>query len=260
MSLWDDIQKTPVCGDNDPLPVSGELAGMLPRDFNADPWGGLGFAAPFQGELIPRGEWQGIIEKKKRQRSRLIDMIADCNWTPAHQGQTNWCWANAVTMACELLDVIQRGSWERLSPSSLAWPIVGGNYGGYVTEALKYTAKHGVATAATWGANTFAQRADTAASKASREQNRVDHWWDLQPRNFDQLATCLLRDDPVPVATGHNWMRHAVTAVDLDYEGGQWVVTFANSGLYRDRNGYTRFSGSRAVPDSHLAPTLVTGE
>lgn len=260
MSLWDDIAKLPVITDNGPLPASNELAGMLPRDFVKDPWGGLGFAAPFQGALIPRSEWKSIIDKKKRQRTRLIDMIADCNWVPDHQGRTNWCWANAVTMALELMDVIQRGSWERLSNASLAMPIVGGNYGGYVTEALRYAAKNGVATAKTWTPNTLAMSRDSTESAASRKQNKVDHWWDLQPRNFDQLVTCLLRDDPVPIACGFNWMRHAVCAVDVDYEGNEFIVTFANSGLYRDAKGYTRLSGTRAIPDSHLAPTLVTGE
>lgn len=256
MSLWD---STPIYGDDSVLPPS-DYAGMLPRDYDKDPWGGLGFAAPWTRETIPRSEWGSIAEKKKRQRTRLIDMLLDCGWKPTHQSQTNWCWAHAVTMACEIMDVVQKGKWERLSPASLAWPIVGGNHGGYVTEALKYVAKHGVATAATWDLNSMSQRQDTAESLASRQRNRVDHWWDLQPRSIDQLVTCLLSDDPVPVACGFNWMRHAIVAVEVSFPSGVSDFLYGNSGLYRDANGYTRLTGSKAIPDSMIAPTLVTGE
>ena len=81
----------------------------------------------------------------------------------------------------------------------------------------------------------------------------------MQPRNFDQLATCLLSG--IPVAIGLNWWSHEVTAMDLvETSPGVFGVRIWNSwGDGWEDRGMAVLSQSKATPDDAVAPRVVIG-
>ncbi len=146
-----------------------------------------------------------------------------------------------------------------LSPASVAAPIKGyRNQGGWGGEALEYIVAHGVAPVADWPANAINKQYDNAASQASRQRFTVTEWWDLAPRNFDQLMTCLLLRIPVPI--GLNWWHHEVCAIDpVVLSPGKFGVRFRNSwgDGYGDQ-GFGVLTESKATPDDAVAPRVAT--
>lgn len=234
------------------------LCGALPRDYDQEPFGTLGYAAPFSIPVIDRSEWADRIEADERNQTRIQDLVEYKKIPAQHQGNTRYCWINNVVRCVELLRLSQGQPYVQLSPASCAGPITGyRNQGGYSHRGVEYVVKNGIVPASIWPANAIDKRYDTAQAREQRQLYQVDDWTELSPRNFSQLMTLLLLK--IPVATSHNWMRHAVTAVAPLVTGrNQFAVLFHNSGYGRDRNGYTVLSESKATPDAAIAPTVVT--
>lgn len=259
MPFTSDLSGFNVIGDDNwQSVVTPDGDGLVPRDYGAEPHGSIAYAAPFNSPLIPRSEWREMIEERERKKMRIFDLMAQAGLTPLHQGSTNYCWINGVVHCVEILRVVQGQELIRLSPASCGGPITGyRNVGGWGSQGLKYVSENGIVPQSMWPANAIDRRYDTPETRAVRQNFRCDQWWDLRPRNFEQLVTCLLLG--FPVSTAFNWWRHLVTAIDpvLMPDGSVGILT-SNSGLGRDRNGYTVLSGSKAVPDEQIALQTVT--
>lgn len=245
---------------DDPPAVDG---GFMPRDENADPWGG--YAAPFPLPLIPESEWPERIEEMERTKSRLSDVAAFVKMPPNYQFYSNYCWGFCLKRAVELTRASQGHPHIDLSGTSLCAPV--SNYanpngspqgvGGWPSMALKYAAEVGIDTLAGWPEMKISRKFDTEESRQRKAQFRVTEWVDLRPRNFEELMTCLLLR--IPVAMAHNRWRHAVCAVDpLWTKSGPAVLTH-NSGAGRDKNGITVLSRKFGPPDTAVAPKVTTG-
>jgi hypothetical protein len=147
-----------------------------------------------------------------------------------------------------------------LSPASVAAPIKNfRNVGGWGSEALNYIQQHGCAPQEDWPANAIERRYDNSESQASRKKFVIDEFWELKPRNFDELATCLLYG--VPVAVGYNWWGHEVMAHDLVARDGtdRYAIEIDNSwGTNWSDNGHGLLEGSKALPDEAVAPRVIT--
>jgi len=244
----------------DPNELQGESLrrGLIPRDFTEQPFGSLGFAAPFDMPIIPRSEWAGRIEERTRKKMRITDLVEYYKVPPQHQGQTNYCWINCVVRCIEMSRLIAGSPHVPLSPASCGGPITGfRDVGGWPERGVEYAAAHGAVPSSLWPANAIDRRYDTPTNNAEREKYQIKEWTELRPKNFEQLATLLLHG--IPVATAHMWMKHAVTAVDLLSLGnGKFAVLFHNSGHKRDRNGLTVLDERLATPDSGIAPRVAT--
>ena len=218
----------------------------------------MGFAAKFALPLIPRNEWAARIKEMEETKTRLSDIVDLAGLKSLDQNGTNYCWCNAVVTAMETLQAVQNQPIVKLSSASVAAPIKGyRNQGGWGGEALDYIVEHGVAPASDWPANAIKREYDNETSRASRKLHSIKQWWDLTPRNIDQLMTCLLLRLPVPI--GLNWWGHEVCAMDP-------VVIGSNAFGTRIRNswgdsygdhGFAILSESKSRPDDAVAPRVA---
>ena len=263
MTYISDTSQDLVLTDRDPVQELREFSrGYEERDWNQSPYG-EGYAAPFDIPLIPRSEWRERIEDMEKTESRLSDLCEREGLTVLNQGRTNFCWANGPVHCVEILRLSQGQPKVRLSPASVAAPIKNyRNVGGWGEESLEYIVKHGIVPQELWPQDAISRQYQTDRAQKERGKYQVDEWWDLQPRNFDQLMTCLLLRIPVSVA--YNWWRHLVMAVDpVALDGGfgirirnSWGTRWGRNGTAVFREGYGR---NRANPDEALAPRVVTG-
>ena len=219
------------------------------------PEGYAGVAEPFPSSLlIPRSEWQARIAERQARKMTMRDKIRQAGIKVKNQAQTNYCWINAPTWCVELARMVQGQRHVVLSPASAGARIKNfRNVGGWGKEGLVFIIQNGVAPVDLWPANAIDRRYNTAEAQAAALNYRVDEWWELQPRNLDQLISCVLRD--VPVAVGYNWWGHEVTVVDAVWVDGAIALLIGNSwDVVWGDEGYGIIQGNRMYPDDAVAP------
>ena len=232
--------------------------GLIPRDFEQEPFGSLPFAAPFNLPVIPREEWKERIAEKERTQSGLSHLCDLMGVEVKNQGRTNYCWINAPVHCVEIVRAQQGQPYVELSPASCGAIIKNfQNVGGWGTEGVRYLAEHGAVPTSLWPSNAIDRRYDTPEANAQRAKFQVDEWLELRPRSFEQLVTCVLLN--IPVAIGLNWWRHEVTAIDAVVHDGRVGILINNSwGKNWGRNGRSVLTESKATPDDAIAPKVVT--
>lgn len=232
--------------------------GHKPRDYNKQPMGSLGgFARGFDLRIIPRSDWPELIERKEREQSRLIDICDYAGLGVKNQKKIPYCWIFAPVHCLEIIRVVQNQDHVDLSPASVGAKIK--NFravGGWGSEGLEYLVDHGCVPEEHWPATAIDRRYDTPENDLLRDRYRVTEWYELQPRNFDQLATCLLYG--MPVAVGYNWWRHEVTAMDLvQVRGGFGIIIHNSWGPEWEDNGRGVLLESKATPDDAVSPRVA---
>lgn len=242
---------------NDHLYMPPNRNGLVPRDYGAEPLG-EGYAGPMDFPLIPRVEWPDRIADMERSKSRLTDLADGAGLTVLNQGQTNYCWANGVVHCVEVLRLVQGQDLVRLSPASIGGPITGyRNVGGWGSRALKHVVEQGIVPQSEWPANAINRQYDTEATRKLRLKYQCDEWYDVPPRNFDALMTCLLLR--MPCAVAYNWWRHLVTAMNPHHSNGKFGIVIDNSwGPNWGTNGRSILMEGKGTPDECVAPKVVT--
>ena len=212
-------------------------------------------ADPFPASLlIPRSEWQARIKEREERGLTLRGRLKAAGWKVKDQQRTNYCWINAPTASLEITRIAQNQRPVVLSPASGGGPIKGfRNVGGWGKEALEWIVERGLVPVDRWPANAIDRSYYTVENQSLALNYRVVEWWELQPRNLDQLISCLLLGIPVPV--GYSWWSHEVTAVDAVWMDGTVAIWIANSwGEAWGETGYGAIQGSRMLPDDAVAP------
>ena len=219
-----------------------------------------GFATPFPLPVIPRSEWRDRIEERERTGAKLRDVKEWAGFKSLNQGQTPYCWVNAPTQAMHYIRAIHGFPHVPLSPASVGAKVK--NFravGGWGSEALAYMLEHGIAPQEDWPANAIDRRYDDEQSKASRKLYFALEYWELKPRNLDELVSCLLHG--IPVAVGYNWWGHEVLANDpVALDGSdRWAIEIDNSwGSNWSDNGHGLLEGSKMLPDEAVAVRVTT--
>lgn len=231
--------------------------GYEPRDFYNSPYGSVPHVEPFSIPLVPRDQWAARIEAMETGGTRLSDLCKQVNLPCKNQANTNYCWINAPTHCVEVLRAAQNQGYVELSPASVGAKIKNfRNVGGWGSEGLTYIVEHGLVPASIWPVNAISRSYDTPVADAERPKYRVTEWWDLRPRDLDQLMTCLFMR--IPVAVGYDHWRHEVTAIDPVIVNGTYGVRIRNSwGSSWGEDGYGLLMGQKAVPDDAVAPRVA---
>lgn len=218
-------------------------------------------ATPFPAELlIPRSEWQARIQEMEERKTRISDQVDQAGLPCKDQNGTNYCWINAPVHLIEVMRVLQNQELVILSPASAGGPIKGyRNVGGWGKEGLEYLVQYGCVPVDRWPANAIDRRYNTAENRQLALKYRVVEWWELRPRNVDELMSCLLRR--IPIAVGLNWWRHEVSYYDPVWLNGQPGVRHRNSwGMswpQAQARGYGILQGSKMLPDDAVCPASV---
>ena len=207
--------------------------------------------------LIPQSEWQARIQEMEERKTRVSDVINLAGFPCKNQQQTNFCWGNAPVHVLEIRRLVQNQEPVILSPASVCAPINGfRNQGGWGKQALEWIVANGAVPVEHWPANAIDRRYYTAENKQLALDYRVDEWWELRPRNLNELMSCLLRR--FPIAVGLNWWSHEVSFIDPMWVNGAPAVRFRNSWGMDWPNagaaGYSVLQGSRMLPDDAVAP------
>lgn len=238
----------------------GVGAGYEERDWDECPFG---YAAnEFNLPLIPEDEIDERIKEQDEKGLTLDHFAKKVGMNSPSQGSTNSCWAYAGTQAMRYAIARQTGVLVDLCPTSTVCRLTNyQNIGGWSSRFVEGVAQFGINTVAEWPRNAFSRKYNTEENKAKSLLRRAVEFQDLPVRGLSAkkrgqiLATALLNNRPV--ASGHNWMRHAVMMKRLGFKNGKRVVVADNSGLYRDRNGETVFSWEKAIYDDAVMCSVV---
>lgn len=222
------------------------------------PFGQMHGSTAFPAELlIPRSDWQAWIQDAEQSQTRISDICLAAGLPCKDQGQTNYCWINAPTHCVEIIRVVQNQGMVILSPASAGGPIKKfRNDGGWGEEGLRWIVDHGLCPVDLWPANAISKSYYTEANRQVALNYRVTEWFELVPRNLDQLVSCLLRR--IPVAVGYNWWGHEVTACDAVWMDGTVSIRIRNSwGMSWGSQGFGILSGNKMLPDDAVAPRVA---
>lgn len=231
--------------------------GLLPRDFFRHPFAS-GPTKGFDLKVLGLSEIKDRAREKEEKKNRISDLCSIAGLKCKDQDGTNYCWINAPVYCYEAVQVMSGEPVVYYSPASVGAPIKSyRNNGGWGSEGLEYMVAHGVVRQDLWPANAINRQYDNEASQADRAKNKVTEFYDLVPRHWEQLLTCLIYN--IPVAIGLNWWAHEVTACDVVIQpNGDLAVRIRNSwSMDWGDEGYSILVKSKALPDDAVAPTVT---
>lgn len=227
-----------------------------PRDYDADPLGSYEAESAGATVLIPRDEWKERIRERIAKQQTGLQLFGLYKVKPLNQGRTKSCWAQAVIDNCHGVQAYQGGPVVRLSTGSTAGPIKNyRNRGGNCSEALKRGHQVGICSADVWPENACDnRRLWTPRAAENAGLHKILEWDGLKSGSFDEMISLLLSEPGRQVAYCNWKMRHAVLAIDpiIDDRGEVGVLT-RNSGLYRDKNGLSKFFGRFSIPNDAVS-------
>lgn len=215
-------------------------------------------ANPFPDSfLIPQSDWQGLIQERKSRKAGITYECDRVGLKVKDQQQTNYCWANGPTHATEIIRVMQGLAPVALSAASVAAQVTNfRNVGGWGDDALQWIIKNGIDPESVWPNAAISRQYATEANKTLALNYRVTEWWELEPKNLNQLISAVLHD--IPVAVGFSWWSHEVCAVDADWIDGAIALVIDNSwGTSWGKNGRGTLQGRKMLPDDAVAPRVV---
>jgi len=260
MSYCSPLRKNEIIVDEnfriDPLLDNTFGRGLFLRDYSESPFAS-GPTKPFDLQIIDPSEWKDRIREKDEKKTRNSDLADQVGLKCKNQSNTNYCWINAPVYCYESARVQAGLPLVYFSPASVGGPIKNyRNVGGWGSQGLEYMVAHGVVPESLWPANAISRQYYDETLEV-RAKHKVSEFYDLEPRNWEQLITCLLLN--IPVAIGLNWWSHEVTAVDaVLMSNGDIGVRIRNSwGMEWGDDGYSVLVKSKANPDDAVACPVV---
>jgi hypothetical protein len=235
--------------------------GCIPRPYESFPLGCYPQAKPFDLPLIPQSERQARLDAQIEAKAQLSDVRNRGNGgapIPSRdQNGKGYCWAHSSTSAALIVRAVAGEPYADLSAYAVACVIKGyRDEGGWGAESLEFIAERGIPTSQFWPQQSMSRANDKPETWANAAQHKFTEWMDLEPRNKDQLVTCLLSG--IPVVVDFNWWSHSVCAIDLVSLNPFRIRIWNSWGDSWSENGTGILEGQRAIPDGQIAPRVVT--
>lgn len=223
------------------------LRGYQGRNYEKHPFGSMPWGSmPFK--TIPRREWKDRIQEGHAKKTFPIYHQLRKKVPILNQKTLPYCWMYAVTGAVQSVRACAGFPTVHLSATSAGGP--GKKYreeGGWTGEAIGYAKEFGIASVETWPEAVLSSRY-FRPSREDAEQYSVGQWFELRPKNFDEVMTCLLLG--YPVCVGLLWWGHAVFYSAPVVDGNSFGVIDDNSwGPEWENNGRSVLMESKATPD-----------
>lgn len=209
--------------------------------FGSMPWGTM----PFR--TIPRDEWKDRIAEGHAKKTFPIYHQLYRQVPILNQRSLPYCWMYAVTGAVQSVRACAGLPTVYLSATSAGGP--GKNYraeGGWTGEAIGYAKEYGIASIKTWPEAVL----DRRYFEPSRDEAalfNVGQWFELRPKRFEEIMTCLLYG--FPVCVGLLWWGHAVFYSAPVWDTGPGVITDNSWGPDWENEGRTVLMESKANAD-----------
>lgn len=244
-------------------PVTGKklARGLRPRNYQTHPVGCYACAKPFDIPLISSSEWEARLAARIDAKAQLSDIRnRGNNGSPIPSRDQNgrgYCWFHSGVSAQLIVRAINNEPYADLSAYAGACIIK--NYrdeGGWGAEGVEWEAENGCPTSEFWPQQATSPKYDTPAMRENAKLHRFTKWMDLEPRNKEQLVTCLLLG--MPVVVDYDWWSHSICALDLVSINPFRIRIWNSWGDSWSENGTGLLEGSKALPDGALAARVVT--
>lgn len=232
------------------------LRGYEGRNYDEHPFGSMPWSN-FPLEIIPRSEWSERIKEGNAKKLFPLHHFRRAKVPILDQARTNYCWMNAV-VGC-VMSARARNGFPTVALSSASAAAPGKRYrnqGGWTGEAIKYIQKYGLAPDEMWPNAAIDQRYFQSTREEAAKYAVAD-WWELRPKNFDQVMTCLLNG--YEVCVGLMWWGHAVYySAPVEIARNAFGVVDVNSwGAGWENGGMSVLAESKATPDEANCITTV---
>lgn len=247
--------------------IDGDVKGhgLIPRQHSIYP--PQMFDPPSQMRVIPRSEWSDKIKQKIADKSQLSDILKSHGFQCLDQGNNGYCWSHSTVHCVMVKRLVNNQPHVPLSAYAVAATIKKGkNEGGWCGLSAQFLRTRGVPTQRVWpqGDRNYQAYDNSTTWENAKKYRTLEEWADLtrnvwdQNLTFDQVATCLLNNDPC--ALDFNWWAHSVCGLDLvETSPGQFGIRILNSwGMRWGENGMGVLSGSKAIPNGALCIRSVT--
>lgn len=239
--------------------IKGFGSGYVERDWDKNP---LGYCAPvFDIPLLTEDEAWDMFAERETYRTTNRDMAELMKLVSRSQGRTSSCWAYAGAQAQRWAEGVDSGIVPDICPTSVIYWLLGRDQGYWSTGYVEACQEHGWCTAAEWQLNDFSGKANTPENRDKAKTRRQIEFVELPSRGLSKsqkrrtMLTALLTLGPV--AAGYNRMAHAITLMDGVIVNGAKKGFAHNSGLYRDKDGFTIFDDWIFEYDDAIVPTVM---
>lgn len=240
----------------------GYGTGLITRDFAQFP---VGYSSsPFDIGVIPVGERESRLKIQQDTKSSMRDIrrtYLDGKPIPStNQAQTNFCWSYSTTSATMIQRALQGEPHEQLSGAANACKITNfRNIGGWGSASLERAVSHGIPNLTHWseGNEGINKHFDSEQTWENASHQRVTEFMELQPRNVDQMVTCLLLN--IPLILDFNHWSHSVMGLALK-SLNPLRITIWNSWTNQWGDlGEGDLVGNKAIPDGAVAVRVNLG-
>jgi hypothetical protein len=263
------------------LNASGQIRGLVPRDYSEHPQGCYASAPIWDISKMPLIPWEEVPERIKemeRTKSRISDIYEtgdNGKSIPSlDQNGQGFCWFYSGTACVQAARAIAGMPYVPLSAHSGACKIFNfQDRGAWSCLGLDFIRDNGIVPQSLWPAKSMSRQYDTAENWAAAARFKMtEGWTDLAPRAYDrdisaqQIVTALL--SRLPCAVDYNHMGHAMMVTDVVdafpnrrfNDPMRYGVRHKNS--WTDRygiRGWGVFTGSKAFPDGGACVRVVVG-
>ncbi len=243
--------------------VDGERKGhgLKLRDWKEHPEDFL--APPSEIKVYSKNDWSAMLAEKKAKKANLSDYRT---WDALDQNGQGFCWMYSGTGCVMVARSVGGQPYVRLSAHAGACLVKSfKDEGGWCGLGLKHLKDKGQPSIEFWAEKSMDRRYNTPQTWENALLHRVTEdyvdltrqVWD-QNLAFEQVATCLLNNDPCCVDM--NWWGHSICALDLvEIERGSFGLLILNSwsNAWGDK-GTGILRGSKAIPDGAVCIRTVT--